>query len=154
MFRATNDGSSVDVDIKHFHLFCGLGGGARGFNRGHARVGKLRAKFRCLGGVDSDPADIREFNRCAGVTGTVLDLFSREQYAAYHGHEAALDGLSDSAWRERIGNAVPPDAAAAIAGAMGTTLLLAKSGQTFTLSNQAIWVRPIATALSVQGPAP
>jgi hypothetical protein len=60
-----------------------------------------------------------------------------------------VDGLSDSAWRERIGNAVPPDAAAAIAGVMGTTLLLAMSGETFMLSNTPIWVRPVAIALSV-----
>gem|GEM_PF-6227781 len=33
-----------------------------------------------------------------------------------------LDGLSDSAWRERIGNAVPSDAAAAIAGVMGISI--------------------------------
>ena len=32
-----------------------------------------------------------------------------------------LDGLSDSAWRERIGNAVPPAAAEAIAHVMGAT---------------------------------
>ena len=61
-----------------------------------------------------------------------------------------LDGLSDSAWRERIGNAVPPEAAAAIAGVMGTTLLLAWSGETFMLSSMPIWVRPVAVALSVQ----
>jgi hypothetical protein len=61
-----------------------------------------------------------------------------------------LDGLSDSSWRERIGNAVPPDAAAAIAGVMGTTLLLAWSGETFVLSNTPIWVRSVALALSVQ----
>ena len=60
-----------------------------------------------------------------------------------------LDGLSDSAWRERIGNALPPDAAAAIAGVIGTTLLLASSGQTFVLSSMPIWVRPVAIALVV-----
>ena len=59
------------------------------------------------------------------------------------------DGLSDSDWRERIGNAVPPDAAEAIAGVMGTTLLLAWSGETFVLSAAPIWVRPVAVALSV-----
>jgi hypothetical protein len=63
-----------------------------------------------------------------------------------------LDGLADSAWRERIGNAVPPEAAAAIAGVMGTTLLLAWSGETFMLSSMPIWVRPVAVALSVQQP--
>jgi hypothetical protein len=60
-----------------------------------------------------------------------------------------LDGLSDSDWRERIGNAVPPAAAAAIASVMGRTLLLAWSGQTFMLSSEPIWVQPIAVALSV-----
>lgn len=60
-----------------------------------------------------------------------------------------LDGLSDQAWRERIGNAVPPKAAAAIAGEMFRTLLLAWSGETFQLSASPIWVRPVAVALSV-----
>jgi site-specific DNA-cytosine methylase len=60
-----------------------------------------------------------------------------------------LDGKSDSAWRERIGNAVPPDAAEAIASVMATTLLLAMSGETFMLSSQPIWVRNIATAIAV-----
>ncbi|WP_322089972.1 DNA cytosine methyltransferase [Burkholderia cenocepacia] len=60
-----------------------------------------------------------------------------------------LDGLSDQAWRERIGNAVPPDAAQAIAEVMGTTLLLAESGETFQLSSTPVWVRPIAIALTL-----
>lgn len=60
-----------------------------------------------------------------------------------------LDGLSDQAWRERIGNAVPPAAAEAIAHVMGTTLLLAAAGETFMLSNMPVWVRPVAVGLSV-----
>ena len=63
-----------------------------------------------------------------------------------------LDGLSDSAWRERIGNAVPPPAAQAIASTMARTLLLAWSGASFMLSSQPIWVKPIATALAVDAP--
>ncbi|AXK61497.1 DNA cytosine methyltransferase [Burkholderia sp. IDO3] len=63
-----------------------------------------------------------------------------------------LDGLSDQAWRERIGNAVPPDAAQAIAEVMGTTLLLAESGETFQLSSTPVWVRPVAIALTVAQP--
>ena len=59
-----------------------------------------------------------------------------------------LDGLSDSAWRERIGNAVPPAAATAIAEVMGTTLLLAWEGKTFVLSSTPIWVRPMVAALT------
>jgi hypothetical protein len=64
----------------------------------------------------------------------------------------ALEGLSDSAWRERIGNAVPPAAAEAIAGVMGRTLLMAWSGRTGVLSREPVWVHPIAIALSVAQP--
>ncbi len=64
-----------------------------------------------------------------------------------------LDWLSDQAWRERIGNAVPPDAAQAIAEVMGTTLLLAETGETFKLSATPVWVRPVAVALAVAQPA-
>jgi site-specific DNA-cytosine methylase len=60
-----------------------------------------------------------------------------------------LDGNSDSAWREHIGNAVPPDASQAIADVIGRTLLLAWSGETFVLASTPVWVRPIAIALSV-----
>lgn len=28
------------LEIRHFHLFCGIGGGARGFNAGQARLGR------------------------------------------------------------------------------------------------------------------
>ncbi|RQP96561.1 DNA cytosine methyltransferase [Burkholderia stagnalis] len=62
-----------------------------------------------------------------------------------------LEGLSDQAWRERIGNAVPPDAAEAIGEVMGTTLLLAESGETFRLSSTPVWVRPVAIALTLPG---
>lgn len=91
--------SSTAVDINHFHLFCGLGGGARGFNRGQARVGNLVARFQCLGGVDVDAAAVRDFSRLAGVPGTCLDMFSREQFISFHGKEPP------SGWRE----AVPAD---------------------------------------------
>jgi site-specific DNA-cytosine methylase len=60
-----------------------------------------------------------------------------------------LTGASDASWRERIGNAVPSSAAQAIASTMGQTLLLAWSGESFMLSTQDIWVRPLAIALSV-----
>ncbi len=94
------------VEVRHFHLFCGLGGGARGFNAGRAKVGHAEARFRCIGGIDSDPAAVRDFGRLAGVPGTVLDLFDREQYVAFHGHEPPAD------WRE----ATPADLRAAAGG--------------------------------------
>ncbi|WP_459525572.1 DNA cytosine methyltransferase, partial [Roseomonas mucosa] len=80
--------------ILHAHLFAGLGGGARGFNRATSRVGNLTASFRCLGGIDVDAGAIRDFGRLAGVPGTCMDLFDREQYRDFHGQEPPIG------WRE------------------------------------------------------
>lgn len=91
---ALNNLQKHEVEIRHFHLFCGLGGGAIGFNQGEARVGTMQAKFRCLGGVDVDAGAIKDFTSLVGVPGTVLDLFSREQYKAFHGREPSAD------WKE------------------------------------------------------
>ena len=58
-----------------------------------------------------------------------------------------LDGSSDQAWRERIGNAVPRKSAKAMADEMLRTLMLADAGETFQLSAAPVWVRPVAAAL-------
>lgn len=75
------------VEFTHFHLFCGVGAAAKGMNRGKAKVAGLSAKFRCVGGIDNNAPAIRDFSRLAGVRGTVMDLFDREQYIAFHGNE-------------------------------------------------------------------
>lgn len=72
--------------IRHFHQFCGSGGGALGFQLAEARVGSLDAQMECLGGVDVDEAACRDFSRLLGVQATHLDLFDAEQYAEWHGH--------------------------------------------------------------------
>jgi site-specific DNA-cytosine methylase len=77
--------------IYHAHLFCGVGAGAKGFNMAKARVGSTVAKFVCSGGIDVDPGAIKNFNRLTGADGTVLDLFARDQYLAFHGHEPPAD---------------------------------------------------------------
>ncbi|MDZ4313663.1 MAG: DNA cytosine methyltransferase [Azonexus sp.] len=90
-------------EIRHFHMCGAIGGGAKGFNRGKARVGNLVAKFRCLGSVDVDAAANRDFTRLIGVPATTLDLFDRSQYIAFHGKEPP------AGWRE----ATPEDIRAA-----------------------------------------
>jgi site-specific DNA-cytosine methylase len=72
------------AEIRHFHVFCGSGLGALGFQRAHVRVGKVVAKMRCIGGIDIDPGAIRDFSKFVGVDGTVLDLFTREQFEDFH----------------------------------------------------------------------
>ncbi|BAW27154.1 hypothetical protein J3A69_006305 [Pseudomonas putida] len=65
--------------LTHFHFCCGLGGGAKGFNRAKPIVGNVQAEWECLGGVDVDPAGLADFKRLSGVEGTLLDLFTRDQ---------------------------------------------------------------------------
>lgn len=89
--------------IRHGHLFCGSGSGARGFSRSTARVGQMRAEMVCVGGIDIDRAAINDFQRMVGVPGTVMDLASREQYIAINERQPPED------WRE----ALPSDVRAA-----------------------------------------
>ena len=71
-----------------FHMCCGSGGGKRGFNRSRPRVQNMRGRWRCIGGIDVDPAAIRDFDNAGpGRPGTVMDLFTRAQYIAFHGKE-------------------------------------------------------------------
>ncbi len=77
----------ADFEIRHGHLFCGLAGGAKGFNQARPDIGTARGRFRCVGGIDVDRAAIADFGRIAGVPGTVMDLFDRDQYRAFHGSE-------------------------------------------------------------------
>jgi site-specific DNA-cytosine methylase len=74
-------------EIRHYHGFCGIGGFARGMNQGRARVGHIEATFRCIGGFDVDAVAVRDFRRIVGVPATHLDLFSYEDYVAFHGKE-------------------------------------------------------------------
>lgn len=83
-----------NFEIRHGHLFCGLGAGARGFNQAKPGIGTVTATYRCLGGIDNDPAAVADFGRLAGVPGTLLDLFDRDQYIAFHGREPGAN------WRE------------------------------------------------------
>ncbi|WP_445675421.1 DNA cytosine methyltransferase [Pseudomonas aeruginosa] len=92
--------------LYHFHFCCGLGGGAAGFNRARPRVGSVEAEWVCLGGIDVDPAGLRDFERLAGVPGTLLDLFTRDQYVRFHGKEPP------AGWRE----ATPEDIRRAAGG--------------------------------------
>lgn len=95
--------------IRHAHIFCGIGAGAKGFNMAKARVGNVKARFVCTGGIDVDAGAIRNFEKLTGTPGTVMDLFSREQYVAFHGKEPP------AGWRE----ATPADVRAALVGPDG-----------------------------------
>ena len=71
----------------HFDLFVGMGGMSLGLSKGQARIGNTRATMRCVGGVDVWPTAIANFERLTGTRGTVLDLFDREDYIAFHSYK-------------------------------------------------------------------
>ncbi len=93
-------------DIHHFHLFSGAGVGAAGMQDAKPEIPGLRGRMVCLGGIDVDAAGAADFLRFTGVRCTVRDLFSRQQYTAFHGHEPP------AGWVE----AMPADIRAAAGG--------------------------------------
>jgi site-specific DNA-cytosine methylase len=79
---------------------------------------------------------------------TTLELAVLQGFpATIDGHPLQLAGNASSAWRERIGNAVPPPAAEAIATKMLVALMQADH-EAFTLSGEsAVWVQePVVAA--------
>lgn len=114
--------------LKHFHFCCGLGGGAKGFNRAKPIVGNVQGEWECIGGVDIDPAGLADFERLSGVKGTQLDLFTRDQYIRFHGKEPP------SGWREatvddirRAANYQRPDAVFISSPCKGASGLLSET---------------------------
>jgi hypothetical protein len=58
-------------------------------------------------------------------------------------------GSSDTAFREHVGNAIPPGAATAFGQEALRTLMMTDVGETFRLHDTPIWVRPPAVALAL-----
>lgn len=77
---------------------------------------------------------------------TTLELLALQSFPLRfpNGKPVVLAGKSDSAWRERIGNAVPPEASRRMFEQIVVALIQNALGETFTLSehNTDIWVTP------------
>lgn len=89
---------SLALDREHvfttLQVCSGIGMMAYGFQQGHARVGRHTARFRVLGGIDVDAGACADFRRLTGTPCAELDLFSVEQYTAFHGRPPPPE------WRE------------------------------------------------------
>ncbi|MBD3174682.1 MAG: DNA cytosine methyltransferase [Armatimonadia bacterium] len=71
---------------------------------------------------------------------TTLELAALQGFPVQvNGEWLKLDGRAHGAWRQRIGNAVPPPAAEAIARTCLATLQAARAGE-YLLSPQPVWV--------------
>jgi len=114
--------------LKHFHMCCGLGGGAKGFNSAKPVVGNIQAEWQCIGGVDVDPAGLRDFERLSGVRGTLMDLFNRDQYIRFHGKEPPANWTEASAEElRRAANNERPDAVFISSPCKGASGLLSET---------------------------
>ncbi len=76
---------------------------------------------------------------------TTMELLALQSFPLKFsdGRPVVLAGKSDSSWRERIGNAVPPDASRRMHEQILLSLLQNELGETFTLGTSPIWVQPI-----------
>jgi site-specific DNA-cytosine methylase len=76
------------------HLFCGIGGGALGFQQAREEWRGVVGRIETLAGIDCDPEACADFERITGAPAVQMDLFSRQQYIDFHGQEPPAD------WRE------------------------------------------------------
>lgn len=96
--------------FRHLQLFCGLGGLSAGIQDAVERHAGLEGRWECLAAIDSDPATVEAYNRyTASDAGHVVDLFSREQFEAFHGHAppAGWREASPATIRELCGGRAP-----------------------------------------------
>ena len=87
-------------EVTHFHLFGGSGSGAAGFKDADPTIGTIKGKMVLLGGIDVDARACRDFYTLNGVTQACVDLFSLDQYLAWHGH------MPPEGWREATADTV------------------------------------------------
>lgn len=87
-------------EVTHFHLFGGSGSGAAGFNDADPSISQVKGRMVLLGGIDVDPMACRDFKLNTGVEQACVDMFSLEQYLAWHGH------MPPEGWREATADTV------------------------------------------------
>ncbi|MHB1419525.1 MAG: DNA cytosine methyltransferase [Bacillota bacterium] len=90
-----------------FHLFCGSGGAALGFQQAVDEYKGVVGRFRTLAGVDVDPEACEDFRNLTEAPAIQMDLFTRKDYIAFHGqeppegwHEATPEDLWEAAGNE------------------------------------------------------
>jgi site-specific DNA-cytosine methylase len=74
---------------------------------------------------------------------TTLELLALQSFPVRfsNGTPVVLAGKSDSRWRERVGNAVPPDASRGIHEQILLAMVQHVTGETFVMGSTDIWVR-------------
>lgn len=81
----------MEISYKVLHLFCGIGGGAIGFQNAFEEYRGIKGKFETICGIDVDEEACEDFRRLTGSRAERIDLFDREQYSLFHGQEPPED---------------------------------------------------------------
>ncbi|CAJ1000999.1 DNA cytosine methyltransferase [Brevibacillus aydinogluensis] len=90
------------------HLFCGIGGGALGFQQAREEWRGVVGRIETLAGIDCDPEACADFERITGAPAVQMDLFSRQQYIDFHGQEPPAEwreATPDDIWKATGGQA-------------------------------------------------
>lgn len=77
---------------KAVHLFAGIGGGALGFQRASAKNGGVEGQIETVVGIDVCPSACRDFEYITKAPAACIDLFTAEQYLAFHSKWKRVDG--------------------------------------------------------------
>lgn len=80
-------------------LFGGIGGASVGYMRSKIEYGGKIHKLKLLCSIDYDPVACRNHDAITGEdTAVIMDLFTREQYIDWHGHEPPSDWREATPW--------------------------------------------------------
>ncbi len=83
-----------EIFFEIVYLFSGLGGLALGAQSARHEYKGVTGRFRTVVGIDVDADACKDFEKLTGAPSACMDLFSREQYIAFHGKEP------DEGWKE------------------------------------------------------
>jgi len=104
-------GEEIEHTYTAIYLFCGSGGFALGAQEATTEYRGVSANFITLAGIDCDPDACKDFEALTGAPAVQMDLFSREDYIAFHGQEPP------EGWREvtpkdirKVAGGIAPDA--------------------------------------------
>jgi site-specific DNA-cytosine methylase len=75
------------MKFKALHLFCGIGGGALGFQQAREEWKGVVGSIESVAGIDCDPEACEDFGMITGDPAYQMDLFSKEQYRMFHNEE-------------------------------------------------------------------
>jgi site-specific DNA-cytosine methylase len=98
------------ITFNALHLFCGIGGGSKGFSQSKAEFMGNVGYINNILGIDSDSGACENYEIITGSKAACMDLFSRDQYFKFHGQEPPEDWEEVTPfdiWRETGG--IAPD---------------------------------------------